>query len=305
MAERMGATLGTLTVLRTLSEGPAPMWRLMDSLEEAGMRRDERTLRRYLAVLREAGFGIQMAGGNYELLSSPVRLPLDDREALATLSVIESLAERDPVYGKDLASAAEKLREAIPKDALKFADDGRIEFDLASASDPPEDPDILDTLRRAVHRNQKIRMQYHSLSSGMGSRTVEPLRVAFAQRAHRLYAYELDKGKVTEFRVNRVQKARILSDKFSPLAHLQTFTGVKIRLNSKAFTAYGKTIIPDPDATITRLEDGGAVIEGTTPSTFWTIRDIASLGQDAEVLGGDEFKRGYLEFLRQILNKYS
>jgi predicted DNA-binding transcriptional regulator YafY len=305
MGEKMGATRGTLTLLRALSEGPSSRQRLLEALEDAGIYRDERTIRRWLKVLREAGFGIERSRGGYELRDSPVRIGFDKYEALATLSVLESLADREPLYGKHLASAAAKLREALPKEALRFADSGKIEFALDSASDPPEDPNVMDVLRRAAHRSQRAEILYHSLRSNeVRWRTVEPVRVVYVQRGHRLYAYEQDENRVTEFRVNRIRKAKMLPNKFSPEAHARSFEPAKVRLNEKAFIAYGKSIVPDHDATIERLEDGGAIITGTTPSVFWTVREIAALGPDAQVLGGPELKKELLSFLRETLDKY-
>src|SRR5215210_1811302 len=222
MGDRMGATRGTLTLLLVLSEGPRSKQQLLSILEEQGISRDERTLRWYLGALRDAGFKIERgSGGWYELLDSPARLPLSEYEALATLNVLESLAKREPVYGEHFASAADKVRNALPKEVVRFVDRGRIEFELTSASDPPEDPRVIDTLRRAMYRHQRIEMLYHSLSSGATDwRIVEPLRLAYAQRAHRLYGYEPVKAMVTEFRINRIKGTRMLPDKFSPEAHV-------------------------------------------------------------------------------------
>jgi predicted DNA-binding transcriptional regulator YafY len=136
---RMRPTLGVLLLLRVLSEGPATRDHLLSALQdELGIRKNERTFRRYLAVLRETGFEISHTCGRYELHGSAARLAFTNHEALATLNVVESLAERDPVYAEALASAALKLREALPKEALRFADIGRVEFDLPFANDPPE-----------------------------------------------------------------------------------------------------------------------------------------------------------------------
>src|SRR5215207_2119303 len=88
---RMEATRGTLSLLEALSEGPQSKQQLMNVLEVIGMSRDERTLRRYLGALRNAGFRIERSGRRYELLDSPVRLPLSAHEALPTLNVLESL----------------------------------------------------------------------------------------------------------------------------------------------------------------------------------------------------------------------
>jgi predicted DNA-binding transcriptional regulator YafY len=301
----MRPTIGVLLLLRVLSEGPATKDDLLNTLQDELGVRNERTLRRYLATLREAGFEISRSRGRYELRGSPVRLAFTNHEALATLNVVESLAERDPVYGEHLASASLKLREALPKETLRFADSGRVEFDLFFANDPPENVGVLDTLRLATHRNQRVEIYYYSLASGSWSkRTVEPLRISYAQRAHRLYAHEPGKSGLAEFRVNRIKEARMLPDKFSPQAHIERFESIEVRLSEKAFVAYGKSIVPDDSATVMPLEDGGAIITGTTPSVFWTARDIAAVGPDAEVLGGPRLKEAFLRLLRLTLAKY-
>lgn len=303
MGEEMAAIRGPLALLRALSEGPASKGRLLGVLEGIGIHRDERTVRRWLAVLREEGFGIERKSGRYELRSSPTRIPFTEYEALATLSVLESLAAREPVYGDHLASAAAKLREALPQDALRFADAGKIEFALDSASDPPEDPDVMDVLRRGAHQHRRIEVLYHSLNSNtVRRRLLEPIRVFYGQRAHRLYAYEPETAGIREFRVNRIKEARMLPDKFAPEAHNPHLEPAQVRLTRNAFIAYGKAMIPD--ATIEHLEDGGAMLTGTTPSVFWTLREISTLGPDAQVLGGPTLKQKYLSFLEETLARY-
>lgn len=305
MGGEMAATRGTLALLRILSEGPASKERLRRSLDEVGISRDERTLRRWLAVLRGEGFGIVRKAGRYELRSSPARIALTDREALVALSVLESLAEREPVYGEDFRSAAGKLREAIPPDAVRFAGRGSIEFDLDFASVPPEDPEVIDALRQAAHQHRHTEILYHSLNSDtVRRRLLEPVRVFHAQRAHRLDAYDPEHGGIREFRVNRIAEATILPGKFAPEAHRRHREPAKVRLSMNAFVAYGRSIIPDAEATIEPHDDGGATITGTTPSLFWTMRDIAALGPDAEVLGGPKLKSDLLSFLRKTLEKY-
>jgi predicted DNA-binding transcriptional regulator YafY len=303
---RMEATRGTLILLRLLAERPMSQRELLDALHDEGLERDDRTLRRWLEVLREAGFDLQRLDGRYELQGSPVHLPLDDYEALATLNILDSFAEREPVYGRHLASTVAKLRDAIPQQSLRFAESGTIEFSVNSASDPPEDPELIDTLRRATRQSRRVEVLYHSLrSETVRHRVVEPVRLSYAQRAHRLYAYEREDGRVTEFRINRIRDARMLPEKFSPEAHIRTFEPARIRLSEKDFIALGKTIIPDDEATIELLEDGGAIIKGTTPSPFWTVREIASLGPGAEILGSPRLREEFVSFLKQTKNKYT
>ncbi|MBA2377241.1 MAG: WYL domain-containing protein [Rubrobacter sp.] len=305
MRENMEAVRGVLVLLKTLSEGSASMEDMQEALEDADIFRNERTVRRWMAAMREEGFDVERGPKGHELVHSPARIPFGEHEALATLSVLESLSKRDPVYGKHLASAAMKLRAAIPQRALRFADSGRIEFPLEFASDPPENPETMDTLLRAIHKCQKAEILYHSLNSAsVRKRTVEPVRIAYAQRARRLYAYEKEERRVTEFRINRILDARVLPDKFAPEAHIKTFEPVSVRLTERAFTAYGKTVVPDEDAKIERLDDGSAIVSGTTPSVFWTVRDLAALGPDAEVLESPAVRRELAKFLRETLGKY-
>ncbi len=302
----MDAVANTLKILKGLSERPMSADHLAELLMEEGFGRSSRTIRRYISALREAGFGIELQKDRYVLTEAPLRLPLSGHEALSALSVLESLAERDPAYGEHLASAAAKLRRALPEESRRFADSGRVEFDLEFASDPPENPEVLDTLRRAVYHNQKVRILYHSLSSDTTrNREIEPVRVYYAQRAHRLYAYERSVGEYREFRVNRIQNASMLPDKFSPEAHIERLKPARVRLNRKTFMAYGRAVIQDPHATVSPLPDGGAIVEGRVASTFWTVRDLASLGPEAEVLGGEELRSEFLRFLHGTLDKYS
>ncbi len=305
VVERMEATKGVLVLLRALAEGPRTREGLLDVLQDSGLRRNARTIRRWLEVLREAGFDIERDGKTYELRGAPVRLAFGEYEALATLSVLESLAEREPVYGEHLDSAAKKLRKALPEESLKFADSGRIEFDLDSVSDPPEDPSVLDTLRRATRQRRRVEIFYYSLNSKtVRWRVVEPVRVYYAQSALRLDAYEREENRVSEFRINRIREAEVLPDKFSPEAHRETFEIVEVRLSETAFLALGKMVVPDPKATVELLPDGGAIITGATPSTFWTLRELFAMGPEAEVLGGPKFKQEFLDFLHQTLDKY-
>lgn len=294
---------GALILLKTLSGKSSSEARLVETLLDGGIRREGRTVRRWLAAMREEGFDVQRKDGRYELARSPVRLDFGEYEALAALSVLESLASREPVYGNHFASAAAKLREAMPEKSLKFADAGRLEFALDFASDPPESPEVMDTLRRATHRHQRLDILYHSLNSNsLRRRTVEPIRVSHAQRAHRLYAHEPETNTIREFRVNRIKEARMLPDKFAPETHIRAFEPAHVRLTKNAYIAYGKTLVPD--ATIEPTTDGGAILTGTTPSTFWTTRELAALGPDAEVLGGPALKKEYLAFLRDTLKKH-
>jgi DNA-binding PadR family transcriptional regulator len=87
VSESFQSVRGILVLLKILSEGPASTHQLAEALSEAGVQRDERTLRRWLEVMREEGFAARHSGRRHEFTGSPLRIAFGDYEALATLSV--------------------------------------------------------------------------------------------------------------------------------------------------------------------------------------------------------------------------
>jgi repressor of nif and glnA expression len=73
VSESFQTVRGVLVLLKTLSEGPASTHQLVSALSEAGVQRDERTVRRWLEVMREEGFGVRHSRKRHELTGSPVR----------------------------------------------------------------------------------------------------------------------------------------------------------------------------------------------------------------------------------------
>jgi len=75
VGESFQSVRGVLVLLKTLSEGPASTHQLVEALSEAGVQRDERTVRRWLEVMREEGFGVRHSGRRHELTAGPHRIP--------------------------------------------------------------------------------------------------------------------------------------------------------------------------------------------------------------------------------------
>ena len=73
---------------------------------------------------------------------------------------------------------------------------------------------------------------------------------------------------MSEFRINRISKVNLMPEKLAPEFHCHILTPVRGRLSAKAFTASGKTVVPDASATIDPTDDGGAIVTGTTPNVF-------------------------------------
>ena len=138
----MEATRGTLILLRLLTERPMTQRELLDALQDEGPKRDNRTLRRWLEALREAGFDLQRKDGRYELRDSPVRLPLDRYEALATLNILASFAAREPVYGRFLDSGPS------PNSATPYPKNRSASPTAAASSSPSAPPVIPPKTRR-------------------------------------------------------------------------------------------------------------------------------------------------------------
>ena len=75
----------------------------------------------------------------------------------------------------------------------------------------------MDALRRATNQVRRARILYRSLRSGTTRwRLVEPIRVYYAQRAHRLDAYQPSEARMSEFRINRISEVNLMPEKFAP-----------------------------------------------------------------------------------------
>ena len=188
----------------------------------------ERTIRRDLDALGQAGFALEYSKRdgrtvvrlNQDAFSGLARTGLSLSELCAlhlSRSLLAALAGGP--FQDHLRSAFDKLTDALPPALWDFVD--RLPTALVATG-----PELrtttgarrhVDDLMRAILSNQRVRMRYHSFSSGeTRDYTLEPYRVAYAQGALYLFAFVPDYGEMRTFAVQRIESVALLEEHFTP-----------------------------------------------------------------------------------------
>ena len=129
-------------------------------------------------------------------------------------------------FRDSLASAFDKLYEALPPSLWKFIDSLP---DALGAKEHGSRPlaggsaKSVDTLMSAILGRRRVRLRYHSFSSKkLKDYIVEPYRLAYAQGGLYLQAFVPDYAEMRTFAVQRIEQAVALEERFNPVADSPT-----------------------------------------------------------------------------------
>ncbi|HEY7411149.1 MAG TPA: WYL domain-containing protein [Vicinamibacteria bacterium] len=198
-----------------------------DLAEEHGV--TERTIRRDLEALQEAGFPLydeRMDGRKVWRLIEGYKQRLTQSFSLAELSALYfgknmmSFLGGAP-FASDLESAFTKIREALPARSLPYLE--RIQDLFLARPDPSKDYsgklDVIAALIDATLHQRKARLSYFSFASKRTKTyTVDPYRLVYYHGGLYLYARADEYDEVRTFAVDRIQKIEVLDQAFEPPA---------------------------------------------------------------------------------------
>lgn len=228
--ERHGEIVRQWRILLAL-EGSTRGMTLADIREAAGDGVTERTIRRDLDALGQAGFPIDAARTD-----GVTRYSLD-REIYRGLSAAGfTLPELCALYlsrtllqtfagapfRDSLESAFDKLTDALPPTLWAFVDRLPQALSAKGAGGPLAGVTgagraTVATLMTAILGRRRVRMAYHSFSSGREKTyVVEPYRLAYAQGALYLFAFVPEYGEMRTFATQRIRTAAALDETFDP-----------------------------------------------------------------------------------------
>ncbi|MCC7032900.1 MAG: WYL domain-containing protein [Acidobacteria bacterium] len=209
-------------------EGRARGLALSDLQDTAGEGVSERTIRRDLAALAQAGFPIESTrvdGRTRYTLNREVfgglasaGLSLSELCALYLSRALLSALAGDP-FRDSLTSAFDKLAEALPPALWRFIDQlpSAMAAKAQTARVPSAAPRLVDALMGAILAHRRARMRYHSFASQqVKDYLVEPYRVAYAQGTLYLFAFVPLYGEMRTFAVQRIESLVVLEDTFDP-----------------------------------------------------------------------------------------
>lgn len=232
--ERHGEIVRQWRILLAL-EGAAHGMTLAEIQEAAGEGVSDRTIRRDLDALGQAGFPVEADkrdGKTIFLLNRDVfrgvaaaGFSLSELCALHVSRTVLMAVAGGP-FKDSLASAFDKLHDALPPSMWKFIDslpDALGAKEHASHPHSSGAAKTIDTLMSAILARRRVRMRYHSFSSQqVKDYVVEPYRLAYAQGGLYLQAFVPDYSEIRTFAAQRVQQAVALEESFSPVEHSPT-----------------------------------------------------------------------------------
>jgi predicted DNA-binding transcriptional regulator YafY len=181
----------------------------------------ERTIRRDLEALQEAGFPLydeRFEGRKVWRLVEGYRQRVTQTFTLAELAALYfgrnlmSFLGGSP-FAQDLESAFDKIRQALPERSLPYL--ARIQGLFAVRPDPFKDysrkQEVIAALIDAVLHQRRVRVEYYSFSSRRTkSYLLDPYRVLYYRGGLYLYARADEYDEVRTFAVERIRRIEVL-----------------------------------------------------------------------------------------------
>lgn len=244
---------------------------------------DSRTVRRYIAFLREdLGAPIQYdpIDERYELTNPSWTMPnihLTDEEMVALAVASRSLAALTPhPLAGPLEKLLAKLLDALPEYRKEEIAKLRERVEIVPVAVKSKGAEWVGPLLDAIAEEQTVRMTYHALSRGKDSeRRVDPYHLRFFAGAWYLIGYDQALRQFPVFNLARVRNLEVTEDSFrrKPFSAGEYFKHsfgitvggtprtVRVRLVGRAARTAGEKIWPE-GFTYTPQTDGSGLLVG-------------------------------------------
>jgi proteasome accessory factor C len=217
----------------------------------------------------------------------PARLlPL---EAKALVAAIDLFGDHLPQGG--LQSARGKIVKALGHDP---SEEG---LEIASASGG--DAEVARLVNEAIGGRRVLEIQYYKENEDQFTkRAVEPYRLENGKEGWYAECYDLTKGGVRHFKLDRIKEATLAEDTYEPRPEVEELAGVEGWMtHGEVPTAHVARVWVSPDrarwlreerTVVEELADGAVVVELPYAGTSWLVREILRGAGDLVVLEPDD-----------------
>jgi predicted DNA-binding transcriptional regulator YafY len=317
-------------------------WRLLLALEsksrgltlaeaqmEAGDGVSDRTIRRDFEALSQAGFPIETIKRdgktaftlNREVFKgvAAAGFSLSELCALHLSRTVLSAVTGGP-FRESLASAFDKLYDALPPSMWKFIEDLPDALGAKEHGSRPHgaaSEEAVDALMSAILGRRRVRMRYHSFSSQqVKDYIVEPYRLAYAQGGLYLQAFVPDYNEMRTFAVQRIEQAVALEESFSPVENspagvfpdsLGAFSGTPEQVVIEFTAAEAPYVRERQFHSSQQIEDlpGGKIRLTMNVVTDWELQAwVMGFGPAAKVIHPAAFAQRIVESLEEARATY-
>ena len=276
----------------------------------------ERMVRKYISDLQEANITIESIpgpNGGYELKGHNYLLNLntDNEEVKSLEKALEQLKQQEFEYIDDLESLTKKV-----KSNNELTND--ITYGIISESeetylDKEEDYEL--EIQSACLMRHKLKMSYHSISSGDSIRVIRPYAVITKNDMKYVIAYCENRKTIRTFKLIRINWIEVLSDKFDINSsfdineYMKNTIGIfnndeiKLKLLLKKPFSYSvseRKYVENQH--ITWNDDETIIFEATMNGKEDIIRWILSMGECVTILEPLYLKEELKNILKNMIN---
>jgi predicted DNA-binding transcriptional regulator YafY len=313
-------------LLSAIDEGRHSFENLKERIAEGSKRPSTRSLRRYLAVLADAGFPwfFDRSINAYRFAEgySLKRLDLTNGELfglVALRSFGASLggaigASIDELTDKLLGSARGTVRASVDAPSpVSFRNIAEIRLDERGES-------AFRAFAAAERASRSVRFLYQDKEGNRSSRTADPY--GFIVSTGRIYcvAYDHDRRDKRVFAIDNVSEPEVTARTFvrpadfdveafaaasiSGVMHGDATASVRVRFAPRvAKAAIAARVVAERQ--IERFDDGGVEIEYRVADADELVRWVLGWGAQAEIVGPPEVRRRAATLAREIAAKYA
>jgi proteasome accessory factor BC len=221
-------------------------------------------------------------------------------EAKALVAAIDLLNLAQP----ELSTAREKVVEALGHDPVEEG---------LQITSPNVADDIAHTVERAVHENRLLDIEYWNAEGRFSQRRVEPYGLinAYPEALWHVAAYDLDKDRLSHFRLDRIKRAEALDETFAPREELNIVGQVggwprtgKIEGSRTALVRISPEQArwsSEKHDLVAELDDGSIVVEVSFKGTDYLVKEILKEAGDAAVLEPADAREAVLHAAESLL----
>ncbi|MDQ2864714.1 MAG: WYL domain-containing protein [Candidatus Eremiobacteraeota bacterium] len=311
-------------LLNAIDEGRYSFESLKDRIAEGGKRSSTRSLRRYLAVLSDAGFPwyFDRASNTYRFAQgySLKRLDLSSGELFGLVALRSFGASLGGTIGASIDEITEKLLGSSGRGTQAKAEVGApFAFRLSEVRLDESGERAFSTFAAGERTSRSVAFLYSDKEGATSERSVDPY--GFIVSSGRIYCVAYDHGRRDKrvFAVDNVARPQLLARTFvkpadfdveayaaasiSGVMHGTETTAVRVRFAPRvAKAAIAARVVTQRN--VERNADGSAEIEYSVADVDELVRWVLGWGAQAEILAPPEVRARVAEVLTDIVAKY-
>ncbi len=307
-------TLRLLTILEILqSRGEVSGQELAQILEV-----EERSIRRYIMMLRDIGIPIEGERGRHGgySLRPGFRLPpmmFNADEITAVMMGLMLMRELGSASSLAVESAAAKIERVLPFELRDYPDTLRssMQLDHINIKTTGIQSDYLITFSMAAYEQRCLQIDYISAQGGITQRMIAPYVVVLYARKWYVPAYCYLRQNMRVFRLDRVRSVSPTEERFTKPADFDAKKLVLKSLSEQIGTYEFKILFDAPIAIVQEyvsadlavLEDvnGKTLMRCYSDDPHWLARYLTRIELPFTVLETDELKSAMRILARDIL----